>query len=66
MTLAQALALGLGLSRNRADHAILDIDMLDFDIGDLDAPGRGLRWQEKRASAAGRRKSISLPSSRAG
>src|SRR5690606_775713 len=29
-----------------ADHAFIQVDMLDFDIGDLDAPGVGLRIQD--------------------
>ena len=31
------------LPGNGADHRFVEVDMLDFDIGDLDAPGVGLR-----------------------
>jgi hypothetical protein len=37
-----AHALCLGLLGNRADHALVDVDMLDLDVGDLDAPLVGL------------------------
>jgi hypothetical protein len=36
------LALGLGLPGHRALHALRDLDVLDLDDRDLDAPGRGL------------------------
>ena len=36
------LALGLRLARHRALHALRDLDVLDLDDRDLDAPGRGL------------------------
>ena len=36
--LGAPLALGLGLKRNRADHAFVDIDMLNLDICNLYAP----------------------------
>ena len=34
-------ALGLGLLGDCADHAFVEIDVLDLDIRDLDAPGVG-------------------------
>src|SRR5580700_223133 len=37
-----ALALGLGLPGDGADHALVEVDALELDIGDLDAPGLGL------------------------
>ena len=40
--LGAALALGLGLAGDGADHALVEVDALDLDIGDLDAPGFGL------------------------
>src|SRR5579864_9030718 len=40
--LGAALALGLGLAGDSAHHALVEVDALDLDIGDLDAPGLGL------------------------
>src|SRR3546814_4854943 len=40
--LGPAIAFRLRLARDGANHALVDVDMLDFDIGDLDAPGVGL------------------------
>src|SRR5580693_7299693 len=40
--LGAALALGLGLTGDGADHALVEVDALELDIGDLDAPGFGL------------------------
>jgi hypothetical protein len=40
--LGAALALGLGLAGDGADHALVEIDAFDLDGGDLDAPGFGL------------------------
>ena len=31
--------LGLGLGGNRADHALIEVDVLDLDVGNLVAPG---------------------------
>ena len=39
--LGPALALRLGLPRHRALHLVGQIDVLDLDRGDLDAPGVG-------------------------
>src|SRR4249919_1090250 len=39
-------ALGLGLARDRADHDLVEVDALDLDVGDLDAPGIGLRVED--------------------
>ena len=39
--LGAPLALGLGLLRDRAHHRRVDVDVLDFDARDLDAPGVG-------------------------
>ena len=41
--LGAPLALGLGLARDRPDHAFVEVDVLDLDIGNLDAPRVGLR-----------------------
>src|SRR5579884_3653253 len=41
-----AVAFGLGLPGDGADHALVDVDVLDLDIGDLDAPGVGLRVED--------------------
>jgi hypothetical protein len=40
------LALGFRLSRDRADHALVDVDVLDLDIGDLDPPNVGRRVED--------------------
>src|SRR5262249_55953938 len=40
--LGAARALGLGLPRDGADHALVEVDPLDLDGGHLDAPGLGL------------------------
>jgi len=40
--LGAPLALCLCLTGNGADHVFIEVDMLDLDIGDLDAPGIGL------------------------
>ena len=40
--LRSASAFGLRLPGDRADHALVEIDLLDLDIRDLDAPGLGL------------------------
>src|SRR5688572_25739524 len=37
-----ALALGLGLARDRAHHVLVQVDVLDLHVRDLDAPGVGL------------------------
>ncbi len=42
MILARRVALGLGLARDGAHHALVEIDALDLDVGDLDAPAFGL------------------------
>ena len=39
--LRAAGALGFGLLRHGADHALVEIDVLDLHVGDLDAPGLG-------------------------
>src|SRR3546814_18007484 len=44
--LGAALALRLGLAGYHPDHALADIDMLDLDIGHLDAPGIGLAVED--------------------
>ena len=36
------LALRLGLAGDGADHALVQVHVLDLDVGDLDAPGVGL------------------------
>src|SRR5438034_4276145 len=41
--LGATLALGLGLAGDRAHHGFIEVDLLDFDRRDLDAPGIGLR-----------------------
>ncbi len=43
--LGAPLALGFRLFGDGAHHGLVDIDMLDLDIGDLDAPGVGLGVQ---------------------
>jgi hypothetical protein len=40
--LGPPLALGLGLAGDRAHHRLVEVDVLDLDVGDLDAPGVGL------------------------
>jgi hypothetical protein len=40
--LGAPLALGLGLARDGADHGLGNVDVLDLDVGHLDAPGIGL------------------------
>src|SRR5579863_2495268 len=40
--LGAPLAFGLGLAGDGADHALVEVDALDLDVGDLDAPGFGL------------------------
>ena len=40
--LGAPLALGLRLARDRPDHRLVDVDMLDLDVRHLDAPGVGL------------------------
>jgi CheY-like chemotaxis protein len=40
--LGAAVALGLGLARDGADHVLVEVDVLDLDIDDLDAPSVGL------------------------
>src|ERR1043166_2381221 len=40
------LALGLGLPGDCADHALIEIDVLDLDIGDFDAPAFGLAIED--------------------
>ena len=40
--LGAALALGLGLARDRANHRLVDVDVLDLDVRHLDAPRIGL------------------------
>src|SRR4029077_19943815 len=40
--LGTALALGLGLAGDGTHHALVEVDALELDIGDLDAPGFGL------------------------
>jgi hypothetical protein len=35
-------ALGFGLSGDRADHGLVEVDILQRDIGDLNAPGTGV------------------------
>src|SRR6267378_148161 len=44
--LGAPLALGLGLARNGAHHRLVQVDVLDLDVGDLDAPGVGLRVED--------------------
>ncbi len=43
--LGPPLALGLGLAGDGADHALVDIDALDFHVGDLDSPHVGFGVQ---------------------
>ena len=43
--LGPALPLGFGLLGDGADHRFVEVDVLDLDIGHLDAPGIGLRVQ---------------------
>src|SRR6266850_414612 len=40
--LGAPLALGFGLAGDGAHHRLVQVDVLDLDIGDLDAPGVGL------------------------
>ena len=40
--LGAAHALGLGLLGDRADHGLVEVDVLELDVGDLDAPRIGL------------------------
>ena len=40
--LGAPLALRFGLTRDRTNHRFVDVDVLDLDIRDLDAPGIGL------------------------
>jgi len=40
--LGAPLALGFGLLGDGAHHGLVQINMLDLDVGDLDAPGVGL------------------------
>src|SRR5215831_15347910 len=40
------LALGLGLPRDRADHRLVQVDVLDLDVRHLDPPGVGLRVED--------------------
>src|SRR5215510_3056791 len=44
--LRPTLALGLGLARDRADHRLVQVDVLDLDVRHLDAPGIGLRVED--------------------
>src|SRR5437879_12462397 len=44
--LGAPLALGFGLARNGAHHRLVQVDVLDLDVGDLDAPGVGLRVED--------------------
>src|SRR4249919_761351 len=44
--LGAAQALGFGLARDRAHHGLVEVDALDLDVGDLDAPGIGLRIED--------------------
>jgi hypothetical protein len=66
--LGAALALGLGLAGDRADHRVVQVDMLDLDVGDLDAPGVGLRVEDlldvevERSRSDSRSSSSCLPS----
>ena len=41
-----ALAFGFGLFGNGADHRFVEVDVLDLDVGDLDAPGIRLGVQD--------------------
>ena len=40
--LGPARTLGFGLFRHGADHAFIEIHILDLDVGDLDSPGLGV------------------------
>src|SRR6266540_3206558 len=44
--LGATFALGLGLARDRTYHRLVDVDVLYFDGGDLDAPRVGLRVED--------------------
>src|SRR6266404_3153112 len=44
--LGAPLALGFGLARDGAHHRLVQVDVLDLDVGDLDAPGVGLRVED--------------------
>ena len=39
---------GLSLARDRAHHRFVQVDVLDLDVGDLDAPGIGQQQEEER------------------
>ena len=45
--LGTAQPLGLGLLGDRAHHRLIQVDMLRLDIGHLDAPGVGLRIEDR-------------------
>ena len=44
--LGAPFAFGFGLLGDGAHHGFVDVDVLDFDVGDLDAPGVGLRVEQ--------------------